>query len=280
MKDKNWYPGHMAKGMRLTINKIQRCNCVIEVHDARIPFSGRNPKFKLLIEHKPKLLVLNKSDLCDPQRLKESVNRLITEGEHVVLTNCKTQFHSSIKQVMKNITDIVKHHQEMIIKVLIIGMPNVGKSSLINALRRHFIGKGKGTLVGSVPGITRNVTSYIKVSSSPAVYVVDTPGIMIPSIKNSEVLLKLAAVGTLKDHLVGETIIADYILFCLNQQHNYKYTDVYGFKQPSDDIDEVIESVAKRINAYHKGGELDILRATNHFLKQFREGKLGYITLL
>ena len=191
----NWFPGHMAKGMREALNKAQRCHLVIEVHDARIPFTGRNEKLKF--SENRKILVLNKYDLIDRRRkLFDEI-----EGVPVIWTNSKSKHHSSMGKLREKIISMTQDQKRLHdgIKVMIVGMPNVGKSSLINSLRRDAFGEGtKAAATSPYPGHTKMLSTFIKISGDPLIKMYDTPGIMIPNIKNKEMALKLAAIGKRK----------------------------------------------------------------------------------
>ena len=191
----NWFPGHMARGMRDALRKVQKCHLVIEVHDARIPLTGRNEKLQFS-KHK-KILVLNKYDLTDPKSMKLYNEN---DGIPVILTNCRgqNQISGNIPALHKTIIKLTKDDDiEHGVKVMIVGMPNVGKSSLINALRRLSpgIGSTRPAPISTMPGYTKTVSTFIKISTNPLIKLLDTPGIMIPNIKDEEMALKLAAVG-------------------------------------------------------------------------------------
>ncbi|XP_036054211.1 mitochondrial ribosome-associated GTPase 1 isoform X2 [Onychomys torridus] len=217
-----WFPGHMAKGLKKMQSSLKLVDCVIEVHDARIPLSGRNPLFQELLGLKPHLLVLNKMDLADLTEQQKIVHHL--EGKdlkNVIFTNCLKD--ENIKQIIPKVTELIRcsyrYHRAENLEycIMVVGVPNVGKSSLINSLRRQHLRTGKAARVGGEPGITRAVTSRIQVCERPLIFLLDTPGVLAPRIESVETGLKLALCGTVLDHLVGEETMADYLLYTLNR---------------------------------------------------------------
>ncbi|XP_011306171.1 mitochondrial GTPase 1-like isoform X3 [Fopius arisanus] len=170
---------------------------------------------------------------------------------------------------------------------MVIGVPNVGKSSLINRLRNKHLKKGNATAVGGVAGITRSVLTKIKVSEKPPVYVLDTPGILAPYIRDVISGLKLALVGCLQDHLVGPQVIADYLLFWLNKNQRFDYVEKLGLQAPTDDILQLLTISAVKMGKSKKikrfDGQLivrpDFNFAAEHFLRVFRTGELGGVCL-
>ncbi|XP_076308609.1 LOW QUALITY PROTEIN: mitochondrial GTPase 1-like [Tachypleus tridentatus] len=241
-----WFPGHMYKGMKQMQQKLKMVDCILEVHDARIPFSGRNPNFyHLLTAVKPHILVLNKVDLADVTSQKQIEQSLKQQGiNQIIFTNCKDQKDRGLKKVSRKfefsllsydsyshvlptVTDLVTNSERYNrteskeFHLMAIGVPNVGKSSLINMLRNLHLKKGKASRVGALAGITRSVLERIKISEDPPIYLLDTPGILAPNIKNVEVGLRLALCATVRDHLIGEDLIADYLLYWLNKHQNF-----------------------------------------------------------
>jgi ribosome biogenesis GTPase A len=186
----------------------------------------------------------------------------------------------------KNITGLLKMIQQMTKPkfttvgtwVLVTGLPNVGKSSLINALRaksKEFENSQTYTespaKVGPMPCVTRGVSGF-KVSLDPLMFVIDTPGVMWPRIDDAEVGMKMALVGTIKDEIVGRETLADYLLYTLNQSRAYAYVDKYGLKAPTDNLQELLSQMSRKFN-WDDGALCDV------FLKHFRLGKLGRLTL-
>ncbi|KAI4466513.1 mitochondrial ribosome-associated gtpase 1 [Holotrichia oblita] len=291
----HWFPGHMGKGLRKMQNKLKSVDCVIEVHDARIPLSGRNTDFKHTISGiKPHILVLNKVDLIPRKYLPQIREKLSTDCENIIFTNCKDHSCKGVKklfplaQELINQSDRFNRSNAEDYCIMIIGVPNVGKSSLVNSLRNKFLHKPNATAVGANPGMTRSVLTKIKINENPLFYMLDTPGILTPSVPNTEVGLKLALCATIQDHLVGEETIADYLLYWLNKHEMFKYVDVFKLKAATDDILEVLAHIAINNNkmlkfrditngAYVRRPDLDA--AAKLMLQIFRNGGLGKIIL-
>lgn len=273
----NWFPGHMAKGLRQISERLNSVDLVVEVRDARIPLSSVNPNFEKVIGRKPRLIVYNKFDLADPASRFPIQQALARYRTPVLFTSCQTDFH--VRDILHHaaaLADPIPH-----VNLMIVGMPNVGKSSLINALRRVGVGKGKAAATGNQPGVTRTVAgASIKVMEHPAIYLIDTPGVMIPHIADPVRSLKVALTGGIRDHLADEQVMADYLLFELNRRHAYDvYTSYFRMPEPTNDIHVLLKAVAKRIGAVLKGGELDMNLASKFLLKMYRQGKLGRYTL-
>eukprot|EP00041_Stephanoeca_diplocostata_P019039 m.403913 g.403913 ORF g.403913 m.403913 type:complete len:316 (-) comp21196_c1_seq1:1691-2638(-) len=272
----HWFPGHMAKGMRLMRKHINRCDAVIEVHDARIPFTARNDKFDLLAD-KPRLLVLNKGDLAGT--LDDSSWQSKTD----LVTNCTLNSSPQVMQIIPRLLDVVDpgslQRQPSFLRIMIAGLPNVGKSSLINALRRMYSGRKKAARTGNSPGVTRALQTDIKINDYPPIYMVDTPGVMLPKVPSVEVGLTLALVGTLRDDLVGHELIADFLLYNLNKRLQFTYVERFGLEAPCDDINIVLPAIARRIGALRPGAEPNLELAAEHFVSKYRSGALGRFVL-
>lgn len=297
----NWYPGHMMKGMFQIQAKLKSIDCVVEVHDARLPFSGRNLNLRDIIQLRPHILMLNKVDVTDFHENNSKRDRVVTElknngVDNVYFTSFRQFSHQQILgDILPMIKDLVysrprysrEGNEEL--TLLVVGVPNVGKSTFINSLRNVGLKKkGKATEVGAIAGITKSVLTKIKVSTNPPVYIIDTPGIMPPKISGLETGMRLAACACLPDHLVGEVNIADYILFWLNNRSHFDYVDYFGLGQPMDNILDVLAKIAIRdkqvlrvkdvvTNQYIYRPNNSVAAVT--FCTAFREGKLGKFTL-
>lgn len=276
--------------------KLKSVDLVIEVHDARIPFSGRNEEFKYTVTGlKPHILVLNKKDLINRTWYSSIAHQLKEDErlEHVLFTNCKDQSCAGIRRLMplakKLIADSDRFNRENEKEfcMMVIGVPNVGKSSIINVLRNRHLKKTGAAAVGAVAGITRSVLNRIKISEDPKAYLIDTPGIMMPTIRDTNAGLKLALCGCTQDHLVGDALIADYLLFRLNKIGNFDYVDLMGLDGPTDSIEDVLIAGAKKLGSVQKIRTIENevkLRlntdvAAKFMLKQLRTGTLGKIFL-
>ncbi|CAG2053728.1 unnamed protein product [Timema podura] len=281
----------MGKGMKQMQQNLKSVDCVIEVHDARIPLSGRNPNFQYSVSSlKPHILVLNKKDLSDPKYNSEIERRLEQDKvSHVLYTNCKDQGCKGVKQLIPLATKLISSSQrynrseEKDYCMMVIGVPNVGKSSLINTLRNRHLHKSNAAHVGAVAGITRSVQNRIKVNEDPLIYLMDTPGVLTPNVPDVESGMRLALCACLQDHLVGEQIIADYLLYLMNKEQNFKYVEHLGVEQPSDHITSVLAQTAFKMRRTQRvrnleGGYVikpDLALAASHFIKLFRTGVFG-----
>jgi len=283
----------MGKGMKQMQQKLKSVDCIIEVHDARIPLSGRNPDFKYSISGlKPHILVLNKMDLADLRykpAIEEKIKREQSNISKIIYTNCKDSLCPDVKQIVPTAMSLIKksnrynRSETVDFRIMVIGVPNVGKSSLINSIRSTVLGKKSAAHVGAVAGITRSVQNQIKVSHDPLIYVLDTPGVLSPTIRNVETGLKLALCATLQDHLVGEEVIADYLLYWFNKNNNFDYVSYLNCDEPTDDIRIALAKAAIHRKASIKYKNFDgayIYRPdmqgmAKNFLNAYRTGVFG-----
>lgn len=290
-----WFPGHMGKGLKQMQHKLRSVDCIIEVHDARIPLSGRNGDFKYTLSGiKPHILVLNKVDLIDSAMKKPIINKLKSDCNNIVFTHCRNHQCEGIQSLFPLAQSLIHNSDrynrtgEEDYNVMVIGIPNVGKSSVINALRNRFLKKSKASAVGAAPGITRSVLNKIKMCEKPLFYLFDTPGILTPNIPDIEIGLKLAACNTIQDHLVGERVIADYILYWLNKHEHFEYIKHFKMEKPSDNILEVLTHISKVQGRTLKVKDVssnswvlrpDFDKAAQDFITSFRIGNFGKLIL-
>ncbi|KFP07223.1 Mitochondrial ribosome-associated GTPase 1, partial [Calypte anna] len=260
-----------------------------------IPLSGRNPMLREVLGIRPHILVFNKMDLADPHRQPAILGHLKQQGcSHVVFTDCQRDVN--VKKIVPLVAKLVENSpryqrsENSEYNILVIGVPNVGKSSLINSLRRLHLKKGKATPVGGEPGVTKAVLTKIQVCEKPLMYIVDTPGVLPPKLGDVETGMKLALCGAIHDHLVGQDVMADYLLYTLNKQQQFGYVQRYGLAEACDDIGQVLRSLAlaqrqvQKVKLLTGTGNVNVTvpnytSAAHKFLRDFRTGLLGRVTL-
>ncbi|KAJ2722459.1 Mitochondrial GTPase 1 [Coemansia sp. Benny D115] len=274
----NWFPGHMAKGLKQMQEQMRSVDLILETRDARIPLSSINPQFESLVQSRPRLVIYNKADLAPSDTQQRIAEIMAQRSQRVMFTNT---LNSSVKRVLNAAADFARADPLRYpqLSVMVVGMPNVGKSSLINALRRIGVNRGKAVGTGAKPGFTRAVSSRVKVLDDPPVYLVDTPGVMMPHIPDPVTAIKVALTGGIKDDVADEHVLSDYLLFCLNRLCKESYCAALGIDQPTDDISELTRMLGKRIGALRQGGEIDVDKALHHFLRTYRSGQLGRFCL-
>ncbi|NXT27841.1 MTG1 GTPase, partial [Syrrhaptes paradoxus] len=273
---------------------------------AHIPLSGRNPMLQEVLGIRPHVLVLNKMDLADPRRQPVSTKAGLAGGPLGTMVRhheCLCLRRAAVPallcvslQIVPLVAQLVgespRYHRAETTEysILVIGVPNVGKSSLINSLRRLHLRKGKATAVGGEPGVTKAVLTRIQVCEKPLMYLVDTPGVLPPKLGDVETGMKLALCGAIRDHLVGEDIMADYLLYTLNKQQQFRYVQRYGLAEACDDIEAVLKHVAlaqgwtQKVKVLTGTGNVNVTTlnysaAAYEFLRDFRAGRLGKVTL-
>ncbi|NWX38600.1 MTG1 GTPase, partial [Notiomystis cincta] len=265
-----------------------------------IPLSGRNPALREALGIRPHVLVLNKMDLADPRRQPVSAGPGRAAGGAAVTgaASLSTEWQPCprslqvVPMLARLVADSPRYHRAESSEhdVLVIGVPNAGKSSLINSLRRLHLQRGKATAVGGEPGITKAVLSRIQVCEKPLMYLVDSPGVLPPRLGDVETGMKLALCGAIHDHLVGEDVMADYLLYTLNKQQQFGYVQRYGLGQACDHIETLLKHVAlaqgrtQKVTVLTGTGNVNMMMlnypaAAYQFLRDFRAGRLGRVTL-
>ena len=272
----NWYPGHMAKTKREIEEKLNLIDIVYEVIDARMPISSKIADIDDLIKNKPRVLVVSKYDLCDKAETDKILDNYKKIGYNIVPVDLmRGNVNSLIDITKKLMVDINKTRELKGLKpraarVLIVGVPNVGKSTLINRL----VGK-KAAGVGNTPGFTKSLT-WIRVNKD--IELLDSPGILWPKIENQENAHILAALSSIKEDILNLDQIACFILRKLYSLYPEKLEDRYGITELDEDYIEAYEMIAKKRGAISKGGVVDYEKVSNIIIRDLKNGYLGNIT--
>lgn len=281
-KNIHWYPGHMAKAIRLIEEKIKLIDIIIEIRDARIPYSSRNPIMDDIVSNKPKVIILSKIDLADPLMTKKWVKYYEDQGYHVIESNLM-QFNELNKIVSqarlelkdKQERDAKKGLKERPIRGLIVGIPNVGKSTLINK-----IAKRPATKTGDKAGVTKAL-QWIKVDSD--FELLDSPGILWPRLEEETVAINLALTGAIKDEILPKDELCIYAMKFLNTYYQKPFYERYEIEtMDNDDLESivsVIEHIGKKRGCLLKGNQVDYDKVYDLILKELKNGTIGRISL-
>ena len=286
----NWYPGHMAKTKKQILEDLKLIDIVIELIDARIPISSQNPDIREMVGNKKKIVLLNKSDLADEKENIKWVKYFEKDGTEAILTDSNSGV--GVQELVRKIKEIAKEDlSEMAkkgrvgksIRVMILGIPNVGKSSLINR-----ISKKTSAGVGNKPGFTKQ-TQWIRLSDN--IELLDTPGVLWPKFESNEVALNLSFTGTIKDEVLEKTEIAFYLVKHLLENEEEKLLERYkltredinnireNVQNSNEQIAEIVNLIAKKRGAIISGGHIDEEKVAGIIIDDFRTGKMGRITL-
>ncbi|MBI9011903.1 MAG: ribosome biogenesis GTPase YlqF [Clostridiales bacterium] len=276
----NWYPGHMKKTKELIQANLKLVDVVVELLDARIPISSRNPQIDELVGNKPRVVLLNKYDLCDQRIMKDWILYFKSKGIVAIPINSITG--DGVKNLLKQVKIETKPLVDKMIsqgrvpraiRMMIVGIPNVGKSSLINNL----VGK-KSARTGNKPGVTKG-KQWIRVRDDIELF--DTPGILWPKIDDQITGLNLAFTGAIND----DTLVIEDIGFFLVKRLMFTYPETmkkrYQLDMDFDDVEpiEVVDAIAAHKNYFDRSKDVDYNRVAKLIINDFRSGRLGHITL-
>lgn len=276
-----WFPGHMTKTRRKIQASLKLVDAVAEIIDARIPVSSRNPELHKIIENKPRIILMNKCDMADPSQTARWVSYYQKEGVLAIPVDCKSgrglnQFIPKVRELLKD--RIIQWEQKGMvnrtIRVMIVGIPNVGKSSFINRMAKQNRAK-----VENRPGVTRGNQWF---TIGKAFDLLDTPGVLWPKFDDPNVGEKLAFTGAVKDQIVDTEQLASRLLEVLRDEYSAMLAARYKLEKydlrPLQGY-ELLELIGRKRGMLASGGEIDTERASIMVLDEFRSAKLGKITL-
>ena len=272
-----WYPGHMTKAKRMMQENIKLIDLIIELVDARVPLSSRNPDIDELGKNKARMILLNKADLADERQNRAWMEYFKEKGIYAVSIDSRNK--GSMKAVSAAITEACKEKTERDrrrgiknrpVRAMVAGIPNVGKSTFINT----FAGKACAK-TGNKPGVTKG-KQWIKLNKN--IELLDTPGILWPKFEDQQVGLRLALIGSIRDEILNQDEMAIELIEYLKNHYQGILADRYQVDENEDKV-KILEQIALNRNCKMKGNELDYEKASKIVLEEFRNGKLGKISL-
>ncbi len=275
-----WFPGHMAKTRRQIKECLPLVDAVTEIVDARIPKSSRNPELDELASNKPRIILLNKSDIADDRATKQWIDYYESQGVFAIAVDCRTgkglaSYESLVRKVLKDKIESnnAKGMSGRPLRIMVVGIPNTGKSSFINRM------SGKNRLkVADRPGVTRQNQWVV---AGNGIELLDTPGVLWPKFEDKEVGDKIAFIGSVKDEIMDVETIAVRLIDVLKTDYADRLCDRYKLQPYSVKLEsyEILDEIGRKRGMLVRGGEIDTERAANMLLDEYRGGKLGRITL-
>ena len=272
-----WYPGHMTKAKRMMQENIKLIDLVIELVDARVPMSSRNPDIDELGKNKARLILLNKADLADEKQTEEWIGYFRGKGYSAVKVNSRKG--GGIKSIQGVIQEACKEKTERDrkrgilnrpVRAMVVGIPNVGKSTFINALAGKACAK-----TGNKPGVTKG-KQWIRLNKG--LELLDTPGILWPKFEDQQVGMRLAFIGSMNDEILIPDELACDLIGAIKELYPKALQERYA-ADPAGKPIEILEAVAESRKCYSKGEQLDLVKASGLLIDDFRSGKLGRMTL-
>ena len=272
-----WYPGHMTKTRRQMEADLKQVDAVCEILDARIPISSRNPDIDSICGSKPRIVILNRMDLADPVATKQWISYFRGKGMAAIATDCKTkrginEFQPAVRSVLKEkIERDMARGMKRSLRVMIVGIPNVGKSTLINQISGR-----KGAKAENRPGVTRG-KQWVTVEGG--LLLLDTPGILWPKFEDPNVSMALAFTGAVKEDVIDVEELACRLFSLLWQRYPESVKARYGIEMPEDAKGyELLEAAGKKRGYLLARGEINTERMAKVLVDEYRSGKLGKLT--
>ena len=272
-----WFPGHMAKARREVTEKLKLVDIIFELVDARIPYSSRNPMIDEIIQHKPRLVLLNKADMADQAATKEWIAFFAEKGIKALAIN--SQAGEGMKSIVHASNEILKEKFDRLrakgvkpraIRAMIVGIPNAGKSTLINRLAKKNIAK-----TGNTPGVTKS-QQWIKVGKE--MELLDTPGILWPKFEDQEVGMKLAITGAIKDTLLNLQDLTVYTLRFLERVYPERLKERYNLETLPENVVEMFDHIGVLRGCLMAGGIVDYDKVSELVIREIRSEKFGRVT--
>lgn len=268
----DWYPGHMKKARQQIIELLPRIDLFIEVLDARLPASSANPLLQKLRRNKPCIKVLNKKDLADPQVTREWVS-VFERDAGVRALPLEAKQRAEVASILKACRTLVpgKGKPGRSLRVMVVGIPNVGKSTLINTLAGKKIAR-----VGDKPAIT---TCPQQIDLRNGILLSDTPGLLWPNLDSPLIAQRLAASGAISDNALDQVAIAQFALTYLLERYPEALSQRYGFTQTPEGADDALAAIGRKRGCLLSGGDIDLHRSAEILLRELRSGLLGRVSL-
>ncbi|KAG0639279.1 P-loop containing nucleoside triphosphate hydrolase protein [Tuber brumale] len=274
----SYFLGHHRAGLDRMKQLVSSVDLIIECRDYRVPLSSRNPMFEEALQEKERLIVYTKRDLAAEEldlKAQETIRKWHRPHE-IIFSDSKDR--KDVQKIIDYAKGTATAADNMIgSRMLVVGMPNVGKSTLLNAMRRVGTGNSKkAAITGGQPGVTRKISMTVRISDDPLIYLMDSPGVFVPYMPNPQTMLSLALVGCVKDSLLNPTTLADYLLFHLNLRDPSLYS---GYCPPTNDIVELLTATAKATGRLLKGGTPDFDATAYWLVQRYRASALGKFIL-
>lgn len=274
-----WFPGHMAKTRRKIKESLCLVDAVTEIVDARVPLSSRNPELDELTGNKPRIIILNKCDVADSESTKKFINYFAKKGMHAIAADCRSgrglnEYRPLVRKVLKEkiLSNEKKGMAGKPLRIMVVGIPNTGKSSFINKMS----GRNRAK-VADKPGVTKQ-NQWFPIGDG--IELLDTPGVLWPKFDDPKVGDALAFIGSVKDEILDSELLAVKLIDIMKREYPARLSERYKIENFENlDNFEILELIGKKRGMLISGGEIDTERAANTLLDEYRAGKFGNITL-